>query len=143
MSTFFEMADQDWRVIVDDCDITEPTIAYPDQRGRGRMVGPLVKLYVGVTVTDEDGDEALELDGEDGRNLAAVACLPQLASLCRWISKEIAKLGVSENDEYNVFVDELRNRVEWIRECIDEREPYMHPGEHGFDRYNGREARNP
>ena len=65
MSTFFEMADQDWRVIVDDCDITEPTIAYPDQLGRGRMVGPLVKLYVGVTVTDEDGDEALELDGEE------------------------------------------------------------------------------
>ena len=135
MSTFYELADQDWRVNVDLCDMNEPTIEYPDPDRPKRMVGPLVTLYVGVTVEDEDGDEALELDGDDGRNLAAVACLPQLAGLCRWIDSEVRKLGVSVDDEYNQFVDALKDRVDWIKDCIDNRPPYMHAGQHGFDGY--------
>lgn len=140
MSKFFDLADQDWRVNVDECDINEPTICYPDPDQRGRIVGPLATLHVGVTVEDEEGEEAIELDGDDGRNLAAVACLPQLAELCRWIDAKYKALGVSADDEFNQFVDELKGRVDWIRDCIDGREPQMHPGLHGFERYLGRKG---
>lgn len=137
MTDLFSLADEDWRAIIDECDLNEVEICYPDPAGRGRMVGPLVKVFVGSTTSDEEGEEVIDTEGADGRNLAAVLCLPQFASLFRWITKEYDKLGVSESDEYNTFVDELKNRVDWIRQCVDDREETMNAGEHGFDRYHG------
>ena len=122
MKKFDSLADEDWRILVDEYDINEPTICYRDPDRWGAFVGPLAKVMVGATYESDDGDECLVLDGYDGRNLSAVACLPQFASLFRWIERKHPELGVSENDEYNAFVDELLNRVHWIRECIDERD---------------------
>ena len=137
MRDFFSLADEDWRAVVDECDLNEVEICYPDPAGRGRMVGPLLKVHVGCTTSDEEGEEVIDMEGADGRNLASVMCLPHLASLCRWITKEVDKLGVSANDEYNTFVDELTNRVDWIRSYIDDREDTLNAGEHGFERYHG------
>lgn len=138
MSTFNDLADEDWRIVIDD-EISEPTICYPDPSRRGAYVGPLARVYVGCTIENEDGDECLELDGDDGRNLFAVACLPQFADLCKWIDARYGKLGVSENAEFNKFVDELKARVDWIREIIDTRtdEISEDSGPVGFVRFTG------
>ena len=122
MRNFDSLADEDWRILVDEYEINEPTICYPDPDRRGAFVGPLAKVPVGATVENDCGEECLELDGADGRNLYAVACLPHFADLFRWIASRYSTLGVSENDEYNEFADELKDRVDWIRECIDERD---------------------
>ncbi len=122
MKNFDSLANEDWRIVVDEYDINEPTICYPDPDRGGSFVGPLAKVPVGATVENDDGEECLELDGADGRNLYAVACLPHFADLFRWIESRYSALGVSENDEYNAFVDELKDRVDWIRACIDERD---------------------
>lgn len=121
MKNFDSLADEDWRILVDEYDINEPTICYRDPDRLGAFVGPLAKVMVGATCESDNGDECLVLDGDDGRNLYAVACLPQVASLFRWIECKYAELPVSENGEYNAFVDELKDRVDWIRECIDDR----------------------
>ena len=132
------LADEDWQILVDEYDINKPTICYPDRERRGCFVGPLAKVPVCATFENEDGDECLELDGADGRNLYAVACLPQFAELFRWIDSEYSKLGVSESDEYNAFVDSLKDRVDWIRACIDERDMQIGAtgaGSIGFERW--------
>lgn len=135
--TFDRLANEDWRIMVDEYDINEPMICYPDPDRRGAYVGPLVRVQVGATVENEDGDECLELNGADGRNLYAVACLPHLAALCSWIDRNYASLGVSENDEFNKFADELKARVDWIRALIDDRDMELAAtgGAVGFPRY--------
>lgn len=134
MNEFDSMADEDWQIRVDGFDLNEPSICYPDPDRRGGFVGPLAVVYVGATV-ELDGEEVLDMESADGRNLAAVACLPQMAQLFRWIIQAYSDLGVSENDEYNAFVDELIDRVQWIRNCIDFRPDMMNVGQHGFIRY--------
>lgn len=119
-TTFDDLADENWLILQGD-DITEPQIGYREKNRRGAYVAPLAKVMVGCTIENEDGVECLDLDGADGRNLYAIACLPQFAELFRWITKQYAKLGVSESDEYNKFVDDLKARVDWIRACIDDR----------------------
>lgn len=135
MKEFDSLADERWRILVDEHDLNEPTICYPDPDRRGCFVGPLAMVYVGATVEDEDGEEVLDLADSSGRNLAAVACLPKFAELFRWIDKQYAKLGVSESEEYNNFVDALKDRVDWIRACIDDRQEMMNAGVHGFEDY--------
>jgi len=140
MKNFDSLADEDWRILVDEYEINEPTICYPDPDRPGAFVGPLAKVPVGATVENDDGEECLELDASDGRNLYAVACLPHFADLFRWIVSRYSALGVSENDEYNAFVDELKDRVDWIRECIDERDTEIAAtgGSIGFQRWKGK-----
>lgn len=133
MKDFDSLADEPWRIQVDDYDLNEPTICYPDPDRRGCFVGPLGMVHVGATVKDDEGEEMLDLEGADGRNLAAVACLPQIARLFRWIDTEYAKLGISENEQYNQFVDALKDKVCWIRACIDDRPETMTIGLHGFE----------
>ena len=133
MINFDSLAEEGWRIQVGAYEIDEATICYPDPDRRGCLVGPLATINVGATVEDEDGEEVLDLEGADGRNLAAIACLPQMAGLFRWIRSEAGKLGVSENDEYNAFVDELTDRIDWITACIDERPETMNVGLHGFE----------
>ena len=133
MKDFDSLANEDWQIMVDEYDINEPMICYPDPDRRGAFVGPLVKVHVGATVEGEDGDEVLDLEGFGGRNLYAVTCLPKFAKLFKWIDSQIYALGVSENDEYNKFVDDLQSRVDFIRSCIDDRD--MEIGAHVL--YNG------
>ena len=132
MKNFDSLADEDWRIQIEAHDINEPTICYPDPDRRDCFVGPLVMVHVGVTTEDDEGDDALDLEGADGRNLAAVACLPQFAQLFRWIDSQYDKLGVSENAEYNTFADALKDKVDWIRSCIDDRPEILNVGQHGF-----------
>lgn len=134
MKDFYSLADEDWRIQIDENELTEPTICYPDPDRRGCFVGPLATVHVGTTVENEDGEEVLDLECADGRNLVAVACLPQIAKLFQWIDNEYAKLGVSENEDYNNFVDALKDKVDWIRTCIDERPETLNAGQHGFER---------
>lgn len=138
-TTFDKLANEDWQILVDEHDINQPTICYPDPDRRHAFVGPLALVPVGSTVENEDGEEVLELDGADGRNLYAIACLPQFAELFRWIDAKYAELGVSENAEYNSFVDDLKSRVDWIRDCIDDRDMEIGVGGPiGFIRFIGK-----
>ena len=140
-TTFDDLASEDWLIMQGD-DITEPTIGYRDSTRRSAYVGPLVKVMIGCTIENDDGVECLDLEGADGRNLYAIACLPQFAELFRWITKQYAKLGVSESDEYNKFVDELKDRVDWICATIDDRadEICEDSGPVGFVRFTAKKA---
>lgn len=138
MTELAMLADEDWRVQIDECDINAPTIAYSDPDKPRCFVGPLVTVHVGSTVDDDEGNEALDLEGADGRNLAAVACLPQFAELLCWIELEQAKLNsvhFDSQNEYGQFMLELRERTRWIAACINDRQETMGPGMHGFDKY--------
>lgn len=135
MKDFDSLADEHWLIQIDERELTEPTLCYKDPDRRGFLVGPLVTVHVGTTIDDDDGFEVLDMEGADGRNLVAVACLPIFAELFRWIDQQYSKLGASENEEYNNFVDALKDRVDWIRACIDDRPATMNPGTHGFEEY--------
>lgn len=135
---FQSLSEEDWRVLVDEYEINEPTICYPDPVRRGCVVGPLVTVHVGATVDDDCGDEALDLSGADGRNLAAVMCLPQFAQLFKWIREEQKSLELPHPDpvaRISRFYRELINRVDWIESCIDDRDEVMSTGMHGMARY--------
>ncbi len=144
MKDFDSLADEDWRIIVDEYDINEPFIGYPDPDRRGCFVGPLVKVNVGATIQSEEGIEVLELDGCDGRNLFAVACLPQLADLMRWTKQAMQKLNSVHFDsqhECGQFMQELRERVAWVEDCINARDTEIGNtggGSVGFERFQGR-----
>lgn len=139
MKDFQSLSDEDWRILVDEYELNEPTICYPDPNRRGAFVGPLAKVPVGCTVENEDGDEVLEIEGADGRNLYAIACLPQFAQLFKWIDDQYSNLGVSGDDEYNRFVDELKTRVDWITACVNERDMQIGPSSNiGFSRFTPR-----
>ena len=132
MKDFDSLADENWRILVDEYELNEPTIYYPDSDRPGFIVGPIASVHVGATVDDDEGDEALDLEGEDGAILAAVACLPQIANLFRWIDAEYYKLGGIENGEYDSFVHGLKVRIDWIRDCINKRPKVLNVGQHGF-----------
>lgn len=139
---FDSLADENWCILIDDYDVNEPTICYPDTDRPGAFVGPLVKVHVGTTVENEDGDEVLELDGAEGRNLYAVACLPQLAGLLRWMKGGMASLNPVHFDgqhEYGRFMRELRDRIAWIEGCINDRQMEIGPGSGsiGFEKFEG------
>jgi hypothetical protein len=143
MTDFKSLADEDWRIVVDEAELNEPTICYPDPIRPRALVGPLVMIHVGSTVDNDEGEECLDLEGADGRNLAAVACLPQFAELFRWIGKGMSELNAVHFDsqhDYGRFMQELRARVDWITSCIDDRDETMNAGMHGFDRYRNRKG---
>lgn len=131
MNTFDSLANEDWRIVVDEYDLNEPTICYPDPDHRGCFVGPLAMVPVGVTTEDDDGNDVLELDAADGRNLYAIACLPHFAELFGWIRAQAAALPESE------FVNGLMARVDWIETTINERDVQMGVGVFGFERFRG------
>lgn len=125
MKDFCSLSDEDWRILVDEFDVNEPTICYPDPDRRGAYVGPLAKIPVGCTVENDDGDEVLDLEGADGRNLFAVACLPQFAELVRWIRAERAKIDQPSPlpiEALMRFLRQLLERIDWIEQCINDRD---------------------
>jgi len=146
---FDSLADEEWRIQIDHYDLNEPFMCYPDPDDPRKFVGPLVTVHVGVTVKDEEGEEVLGMEGDDGRNLAAVACLPQFAELFRWIDRKYKELSIRENIEtwplkaapgtiagdYITFADALKKRVDWITSCIDDRDETMNAGQHGFAKF--------
>jgi len=143
MKDFDSLANEDWKIMVDEYDINKPSICYSDPDRRGAFVGPLAEVHVGATVENEDGDEVLELDGADGRNLYSVACLPHFAELFRWMRDGMNQLNSVHFDsqtEYGQFMRELRDRMEWIAECIDDRDMEIgaSSGVIGFERYKKR-----
>jgi hypothetical protein len=132
------LAGEDWRIIVDEADINSPTICYPDPTRRHALVGPLATVHVGCTESDEEGEEVLDLGGADGRNLVAVACLPQMVELLIWIKVHQNKLNPIHFDsqsENGRFMQGLQKRVDWILECVNDRDETMGAGEHGFERF--------
>lgn len=138
---FDSLADEDWRIMIDEYDVNEPTICYPDPDRRGAFVGPLAKVHVGCTVENDDGDEVLDLSGASGRNLYAVACLPQFAELLRWAKKEMGSLNAIHFDsasQYGRFMIELRERIAWIEACINDRDMEIGSGSGpvGFERFS-------
>lgn len=145
MKDFDSLADEDWRIVVDEHDINEPTICYPDPDRRGCMVGPLVTVPVGCTVENDDGDEVLDLEYASGRNLYAVACLPQLAGLLRWAKAGMESLNpihFDEQTEHGRFMQELRQRIDWIETCINDRDSEIGGGSViGFERFKDYSAK--
>jgi len=122
-STLATLADEEWRVLADPLE-PEATIVRPDrQRGGGAYIGPLATVNISVTTEDEDGEEVIELDNQDGRNLCAIAALPQFAKLVNRI-----------ND--GAGADEIRARAEWLSELVDDRDDEMHEGAHEFMSYD-------
>lgn len=142
MSTLDKLADEKWRIFVDECEPNEPYIGYPDPDNRGRVVGPLIKVMVGDIEENEDGDEVLIIDGDEGRNLLAVACLPQFAGLLRWLESEYQKRDVSNSDDTKRFFAQMKARINWIRDSIDKRDMDIGPTDGsmgiGFEHYRSR-----
>lgn len=112
MRDFENIADEDWQIVVDKYDLNSVMICRPDESRRGVFIGPMAVINVGCTIETDEGDEVLDLSGEDGRTLFSIACLPHVAGLFRWIKKRYTELGVAESEEYNRFVDELMVRVD-------------------------------
>lgn len=131
--TFDSLIDEDWMVHVDRDDINEPYTCRADEGIFGkRWIGPLVKVPVGSTEVDEDGEEVLDLSGPDGRNLAAVACLPEIARLFHWINEQYVQLSDAEDSSYAQMVDELIDRIIKITRCIDQRPETLEVGFHSL-----------
>jgi len=132
-----DLASESWRIQIDDAE-AEANIVMIDKDRRGAFIGPLATVPAGCTelVVGEggDGDYVTNLmDDADGRNLYAVAALPQFARLVCWIENELEKLGgihFAASSKEGRFHRELKNRCEWIKQLVDERERTMDNGTH-------------
>lgn len=123
------LAGEDWRIQCSADDV-EAQIVRPDPDRRGFWIGPLARMPMGSTEiipTEFDWDEEHEttlLDDQQGRNLFAVAALPQFARLVCWTICELDTLEGIHFDsaqEAGRFHRELRNRCKWLAELIDDR----------------------
>jgi hypothetical protein len=74
-----------------------------------------------------------DLGGADGRNLYAIALLPQFAGLVEWVLAEIARMSgmaMSSFTEHGRFVQELRQRAQALADAVDERPDTLADGIH-------------
>jgi len=133
------LADEEWRIRIMAED-AEAEVVRPDPSRRGFWIGPLARMPMGSTeivsagVDGDDEYEATLLDDQQGRNLFAVAALPQFARLVTWAIRELDKLNGIHFDsatESGRFHRELRNRCEWIAQTINDRGRTMDDTEPG------------
>lgn len=137
--TLKTLAGEEW-MFQSDLHDNEATIVKHDKARRGGMIGPIAKVPLCMTVDDGEGEEAFDMDCQDGRNLIAVVLLPQFAELLTWASERIEAM---KDEERTPFIIELQRRCDWIAETINEREPFAYPdaGTNGstcFMRFGGR-----
>ena len=138
MKTLKDLASEQWRMIVD---VGENTIdvCRPDPDRRGAWVGPLATVKVGMTEEDDDGDEVFDMTASDGRNAVAVALLPQFAGLVCWAREQLEALNAIHFDsgsESGRFHQDLREWLDWIIGCVDQRDERLADGTHGFHRFD-------
>lgn len=124
------LSQEDWRIQIKAED-AEAIIVTPDTERRGWWIGPLVDMPMGSqeTVSPEfDGDEEYETtltEGSEGRNLYAVAALPQFARLVVWALDKLGELNGIHFDSTNDsgrFHRELYNRCRYLAELIGNRQ---------------------
>ena len=115
MSTLSELAKEDWRFYVDDM-AGEAQILKPNPSLRGAFIGPLATIQLKYETEDDDGDSEWFVDGEDGRNLFAIAALPGLARLVRNILEGRDPQEVYE--EAQDIQDAIDNRGETVHEGV-------------------------
>lgn len=139
-----DLATADWRMLIDpNTDENEVSIVRPDEGRPGALVGPLATVFMGVTFSDDEGEDKIDLTGEDGLVLRAIAMLPQMAELCCFIRNGLGELmAIVANDEHAAalrrFCRELKAREEWIREGVSDRDEDMPAsGMHSVSRYRG------
>lgn len=132
--TLADLATEDWRFqLVPDCNEVE--FVRPDYERRGCYVGPLVRMALGATCDDGEGNDAADLAGEDGRNLYVIALLPEFARLVTWGLDELGRLNAihfDQNTEAGRFNVRLRSRLEVLRAAVDARPAIVTPGMHGM-----------
>jgi len=138
MKTLKDLADQQWRMIVD---VSENTIdvCRPDPDRRGAWVGPLATVNVGSTEEDDDGEEVFDMTASSGRDAVAVALLPHFADLVCWAREQLESLNAIHFDsgsQSGRFHRELRDRLDWIIGCVDQRDERLASGTHGFHRFD-------
>lgn len=123
-----DLATEDWRIQCSSDD-AEAQIVQPDPDRRGRWVGPLATIPMGCTEMCDDGEgdyDVILLDNQDGRNLFAVAALPQFARLVCWAMDELEQLNgihFDSTSESGRFHRELRNRCKWLEQLIQRARP--------------------
>ena len=123
-----------WRIRSSAADASAK-IVRPDLSRRGVWIGPLATVPLGSWQysIDEDNDAEADLRCEDGRNLFAIAAVPQFARLVEWALAEIEQLNPIHFDSANQsgrFMRELRNRCEWLSELITTRKDSIPEGDH-------------
>jgi len=134
--TLRTLAKEDWRIKIDDIDENEVAIFRPDIEKRGAWIGPLASVFLGMVVDDGDGGDAFSLDCQSGRNLYAVAMLPQFAGLVTWIDGELKRIMKQIGDELpDAFLRELKDRIDWLIEAVDRRDESMSEGTYNLMSY--------
>lgn len=135
------LAREDWRM--QPCaSVAEARIVMPDRDRRGCWIEPIAEIPTGCTETvidDGTGPDVLStyettlINNIEGRNLYAIAAIPQMARLITWAMNEMCKLNPIHFDSQNEsgrFMRELRNRMNWIRESIEKRDRTLDDGTH-------------
>jgi hypothetical protein len=141
MKTLAELAGEKW-YFQPSLDDDNADILRRDKNGRS-WIGPLATVPLGEKFEDEaDGDEAFFIEGEDGRNLYAVAALPQFAALVTWAREELKRLDETYSDsaktltgeaaENRKFREALAERLAWLTKLVDERDPEMYEGDYSL-----------
>ena len=121
--TLRTLAEEEWRIQIDDIDYNEAFIVRPDKERRGTWIGPLATIHLGMTTSDDNGDDAIDLDCQDGRNLLAILLLPQFAELITWADDEMSRIinQIGGGELPDAFLRDLKKRVEWLRGAVDQR----------------------
>lgn len=128
-----DLAASQYRFLVNEHDINDVEIMRPDKESRGCFIGPLATIPVGYTEENDEGDEVLDLTGEDGMILYAVAALPFFAELVCWTNSQLDEIGNSPIPAE--FIKGLRSRALWLQHLIDERDITVGAGTHGFHKF--------
>lgn len=137
MATLKELAAEDWRLRIETYD-AEATIVRPEPGGT--WIGPLATMTIGMMTDDEDGEVAC-MDNQDGRNMVAIACMPQFAELVTWAIAELYKLNpihFDQQSDYGKFTTDLDRRLHWLRALVDERVETLAGGTHELGRDEGK-----
>ena len=131
--TLSDLSKQKFRFFVDADEIHDVVIVRPAEKP-GFVIGPLATVPMGSTEISDEGEEVLELTGEDGLLLYCITALPFFAELVCWINSELDEIADSPIPPQ--FVSGLRERAKWLQELIDNRDATVGQGTHGFEKFS-------
>ena len=140
IKTLKDMAGERWYARVS-ADEYEVDISRRADTGN-HWIGPLIILMLGeieLASDDENDEEVWNIESEDGRNLFAIMALPLMARLVTWARAELDELNGIHFDgatDAGRFHRELRERLDWILDAVDRREPYINAGDHSLMSYD-------
>lgn len=121
-----------WFALFDKHEMDVAELVRRDPEIKGAWVGPLIKVPIGISEEDDDGQQCACFDeGEDGVTLFLAMHLPHIADLLLWANGALAKLNgvhfdsTTEAGNFNV---ELRGRIDRIICGINGRPDKAGPG---------------